>query len=651
MDGHRPPGKEIIVTRPPIPTRTLRERPDLDQLKRQAKELLQSFRDGENVAAAEVNAHYHGADPSTFALHDAQLVIARSYGFDSWPKLKAFVDGASVKRLIEAVRARNMEDVRSLLNARPELARLSHANFQVLHHAVLERAPEMVRILMAHEANAREGVYPHRAATTAHAIAVERGYNDIVRIIEDEEQKRRDTRSGRPGAPPADELYRAIERGEVDRVTAMLDENPALVHTRHATFDVSPLHIAARGLNARIISALLDRGGDPAARGHHDFTPLDAAAHSWYQVDAERFAEVAALLLKHGAPMTPAGAAALGKADWLRARHAAGALSNPIEDSGGLLRIAATHDRRDVLQLLLDLGFDPDERVRSGEGDDSSVSWGMALQHCVSTGKYELAEMLLQHGADPNALISASGDPVFSAYAHKDWTMLALLERHGGVPTATTAGLFRQTELARKMLAGEARYRMDGVGGETLAEQLLWGAACGGDPEIVQMAIARVEWPRDDRRWFTVLEQPLRTWTHGPSGDDLPRDTYLTCFRLVLERCDPDVRGRPTDDQQFGLTTLHNIVARGDMTPEERVAFATAILAKGARLDLQDSLLKSTPLGWACRWGHLPLVELFLNSNADPVEADAEPWATPLAWASRKGHIEIEAVLRQAAAR
>ena len=35
------------------------------------------------------------ADAATFALHDAQLVLARAYGFESWPKLKAFVDGAS----------------------------------------------------------------------------------------------------------------------------------------------------------------------------------------------------------------------------------------------------------------------------------------------------------------------------------------------------------------------------------------------------------------------------------------------------------------------------------------------------------------------------------------------------------------------------
>ena len=71
----------------------MREHPDLEQLKHQAKELLRGFDAGEAKAVAEVNAHYRAPDPSKFALHDAQLVLARSYGFDSWPKLKAFVDG------------------------------------------------------------------------------------------------------------------------------------------------------------------------------------------------------------------------------------------------------------------------------------------------------------------------------------------------------------------------------------------------------------------------------------------------------------------------------------------------------------------------------------------------------------------------------
>src|SRR5687768_12063046 len=139
-----------------LPTRTLRERPDLDQLKRQAKELLAAFRGGKPDVSAEVHAHYRSADPAVFELHDAQLVIARAYGFESWPKLKAFVDGVTVGRLVEAVQSRNIEQARALLKVRPELARMSSDNLQVLHHAVLDRSPEMVRLLMQHGADPHE---------------------------------------------------------------------------------------------------------------------------------------------------------------------------------------------------------------------------------------------------------------------------------------------------------------------------------------------------------------------------------------------------------------------------------------------------------------------------------------------------------------
>jgi len=344
--------------------------------------------------------------------------------------------------------------------------------------------------------------------------------------------------------------------------------------------------------------------------------------------------------------MTAWAAAALGDADWLRARHAESALTNSIDDSGGLLRIAVRHNRPDLLALLLEFGFDPDERTRIGEGDEVEFTWGMPLWHCAGSGKYAMAAMLLERGADPNARVYASGDPMFQAYSQLDWKMVELLERYGGVANATTAGLFRQTELARKMLTGESPYRMDGVGGDTLAEQLLWGAACGGDPEIVRMALERVEWPRDDPRWFTTLEQPLRIWTHGSGGAGWDRGTYLTCFRLVLERCDPNLRGRPQDRGQFGLTILHSIAgSREHVTPEERVAFAAMLLDAGARVDIRDNLLQSTPLGWACRWGRVELVKLLLDRGADPVEASAPRSATPRAWAKKMGRDEVLALL------
>src|SRR5579864_3957368 len=103
----------------------MREHPDLEQLKRQAKDLLNGFAKGNAIAAAEINAHYDMADSATFALHDAQLVVARSYGFDSWPKLKAYVDGVTIRRLVEVVRAGDIALVRTMLEARPELANMT----------------------------------------------------------------------------------------------------------------------------------------------------------------------------------------------------------------------------------------------------------------------------------------------------------------------------------------------------------------------------------------------------------------------------------------------------------------------------------------------------------------------------------------------
>src|SRR5262249_51199730 len=158
-----------------LPTRRLPERPDLDQLKRQAKELLGAFRSSDERALSEVHDHYHDADPQSFALHDAQLVLARAYGFDSWPKLKAAVEGITIRRLLDAVRADDLAGAREILKVRPELANASADDFSPMHHAVLNRSTEMVRLLMANGASAGHGIYPHRDATTPLTLAEERG--------------------------------------------------------------------------------------------------------------------------------------------------------------------------------------------------------------------------------------------------------------------------------------------------------------------------------------------------------------------------------------------------------------------------------------------------------------------------------------------
>src|SRR5262245_14893898 len=134
------------------------------------------------------------------------------------------VDGATVKRLADAVRTRDFSRASAMLKIRPELVNMELAENderRALHFAVLDRSSEMVRLLMRSGANARKGIYPHRAATTALTLATERGYDEIVAIITDEERQR-DTQQRSPDAssPPDkpaaanDEAMAAVRRGD-----------------------------------------------------------------------------------------------------------------------------------------------------------------------------------------------------------------------------------------------------------------------------------------------------------------------------------------------------------------------------------------------------------------------------------------------------
>ena len=186
----------------------------------------------------------------------------------------------------------------------------------------------------------------------------------------------------------------------------MLESDPSLVEARLPDHRWTPLHVAAAGLNIQMVTWLMQRGADVNAKGRNwtEQTPLDTAARSSNADQSAEFADVANRLLRAGAEMTRWAAVALGDADWLRARHAQGSLTNPVEGDGGMLRIAASHNRADILQLLLDLGFDPNERARMEDVDADGVAftWGMPLYHCAQFGKYAMAEILLKHRADPN---------------------------------------------------------------------------------------------------------------------------------------------------------------------------------------------------------------------------------------------------------
>jgi ankyrin repeat protein len=77
------------------------------QLKHQAKDLLKEFRAGNPEAAARFRErHSRAIKGGAVTLSDAQLVVAREYGFASWPKMKQHVELlTSVDSHIQRLRA------------------------------------------------------------------------------------------------------------------------------------------------------------------------------------------------------------------------------------------------------------------------------------------------------------------------------------------------------------------------------------------------------------------------------------------------------------------------------------------------------------------------------------------------------------------
>jgi ankyrin repeat protein len=95
------------------PTRLLPVRPDLDQLKHQAKDLLRSIRRRDPAALAEF--HEFAPDPERVKLAGVQLALARSYGASSWPRL------VQSCKLIDAIWRDDVNAVRELVQKHPKL--------------------------------------------------------------------------------------------------------------------------------------------------------------------------------------------------------------------------------------------------------------------------------------------------------------------------------------------------------------------------------------------------------------------------------------------------------------------------------------------------------------------------------------------------
>lgn len=91
---------------------------NLEQLRKQAKELARAARAGDEEAVSRVQAHAPRRE--RIALADAQLALAREHGYPSWPALVTAVE-ANAHAFVLAATDRRKARAEALLAARPEI--------------------------------------------------------------------------------------------------------------------------------------------------------------------------------------------------------------------------------------------------------------------------------------------------------------------------------------------------------------------------------------------------------------------------------------------------------------------------------------------------------------------------------------------------
>lgn len=134
--------------------------PSLEKQKNLAKALMVAYCRGEEDARQRVEALHPAAPPATeFKLADAQLVIARGYGFDSWPKLKRKIEALTqtpLEQWVAAVKAGDVARARELLEADREIAAAVNAplfEFKTTAAMASARNLEMLDLLLAYGAD------------------------------------------------------------------------------------------------------------------------------------------------------------------------------------------------------------------------------------------------------------------------------------------------------------------------------------------------------------------------------------------------------------------------------------------------------------------------------------------------------------------
>jgi hypothetical protein len=480
-----------------VPTRSLPPRPSLAQLKIQANELQQEHRDRRPSAAARIAAHHprfkgqlaQAVLDRPLPLADAQLVIAREYGFDTWPRLKHHVELAdavaafeSHPRFDEAVAAIDAGDVDrlrtliaadgALVHARTNLDPPFHyfTGATLLHHVagnpdrgrldglrppLPANIPDLARLLLEAGADVNARTLGPNGGDTMGLLVTSKQASDanVVGPLIDvllEHGAVLDLKSeGCLDASLANHAPRAAEKlielgapsdilaaaalGRVDLLRTLFDgEGRLMSRPRRGGQEMSEADAIGLALlyayvreQQAAVDYLLEKDGNWDMTGVNNGAVLHRAA---FAGDLE----IVRRLVAKGASMSnrdnPFNSTPLG---WADHNNQAEVVEWMRSHCALDLHDAVTFDFLEQVEARL--REDPASVNR--QIDHWDIPLGTALHWAASMGRVEAARILLRNGADPDILAGNGLAPLEIADANGADAVAALLEERGAIRT------------------------------------------------------------------------------------------------------------------------------------------------------------------------------------------------------------------------